>query len=74
MMWFTRSEFDREVCFHAVGGVRGSLEWEDFENVQLPIPHIDKPVQQHNSIQTISRVNRKYHGKNKGLVVDYVGI
>ena len=42
MMWFTRSEFDREACFHAVGGVRGSLEWEDFENLQLPIPHPDK--------------------------------
>lgn len=25
-------------------------------------------------IQTISRVNRKYAGKNKGLVVDYIGI
>jgi type I restriction enzyme S subunit len=25
MMWFTRSEFDREACFNAVGGVRGSL-------------------------------------------------
>lgn len=42
MMWFERSEFDREACFYAVGGVRGSLEWEDFENMQLPIPHIDK--------------------------------
>lgn len=42
MMWFTRSEFDREACFHAVGGVRGSLEWEDFENLQLPIPNPDK--------------------------------
>ena len=38
MMWFTRSEFDREACFHAVGGVRGSLEWEDFCDMQLPIP------------------------------------
>jgi type I restriction enzyme, S subunit len=36
MMWFTRSEFDREACFYAVGGVRGSLEWEDFENMKLP--------------------------------------
>ncbi len=26
MMWMTRSEFDREACFYAVGGVRGSLE------------------------------------------------
>lgn len=36
--------------------------------------YIDKPIQQHNLIQTISRVNRKYKGKNKGLVVDYIGI
>jgi type I restriction enzyme R subunit len=36
--------------------------------------YIDKPLQQHNLIQTISRVNRKYEGKNKGLVVDYIGI
>lgn len=36
--------------------------------------YIDKPVQQHNLIQTISRVNRKYGEKNKGLVVDYIGI
>lgn len=35
--------------------------------------YIDKPIRQHNLIQTISRVNRKYEGKNKGLVVDYIG-
>jgi type I restriction enzyme R subunit len=36
--------------------------------------YIDKPIQQHNLIQTISRVNRKFDGKNKGLVIDYIGI
>ncbi|HNC00008.1 MAG TPA: type I restriction endonuclease subunit R, partial [Leptospiraceae bacterium] len=36
--------------------------------------YIDKPIQQHNLIQTISRVNRRYAGKNKGLVIDYIGI
>lgn len=36
--------------------------------------YIDKPIKQHNLIQTISRVNRKFKGKNKGLVVDYIGI
>ncbi|MUH94996.1 HsdR family type I site-specific deoxyribonuclease [Aliivibrio fischeri] len=36
--------------------------------------YIDKPLQKHNLIQTISRVNRKYEGKEKGLVVDYIGI
>jgi len=36
--------------------------------------YIDKPIQRHNLIQTISRVNRKFEGKTKGLVVDYIGI
>lgn len=33
-----------------------------------------KPLQMHTLIQTISRVNRNYPGKDKGLVVDYLGI
>lgn len=36
--------------------------------------YIDKPIQKHSLIQTISRVNRKFEGKEKGLVVDYIGI
>ena len=36
--------------------------------------YIDKPIKQHNLIQTISRVNRKFEGKEKGLIVDYIGI
>ena len=36
--------------------------------------YIDKPIQRHNLIQTISRVNRKFEDKEKGLVVDYIGI
>ncbi|MEZ0186747.1 MAG: type I restriction endonuclease subunit R [Candidatus Reddybacter sp.] len=40
----------------------------------LDTMYIDKPVQEHNLIQTISRVNRKFSGKEKGLVVDYIGI
>ncbi len=36
--------------------------------------YIDKPIQRHSLIQTISRVNRKYAGKEKGLVIDYIGI
>lgn len=41
MMWFSRSEFDREASYYAVGGVRGSLTWEDFCNMRLPIPSIE---------------------------------
>jgi type I restriction enzyme R subunit len=40
----------------------------------LDTMYIDKPLQKHNLIQTISRVNRKFEGKQKGLVVDYIGI
>lgn len=36
--------------------------------------YIDKPIQQHSLIQTISRVNRRFENKEKGLVVDYIGI
>ncbi len=36
--------------------------------------YIDKPIQQHSLIQTISRVNRVYEGKEMGLVIDYIGI
>ena len=36
--------------------------------------YIDKPIQKHTLIQTISRVNRVYEGKDKGLIVDYIGI
>ncbi|HBH23214.1 MAG TPA: type I restriction endonuclease [Cytophagales bacterium] len=40
----------------------------------LDTMYIDKPIQRHNLIQTISRVNRTFEGKEKGLVVDYFGI
>lgn len=40
----------------------------------LDTMYIDKPIQEHTLIQTISRVNRVYPGKEKGLIVDYFGI
>ena len=45
-----------------------------FDVPSLDTIYIDKPIQQHSLIQTISRVNRKVEGKHKGLVVDYIGI
>ncbi|EEE9341268.1 DUF3387 domain-containing protein [Salmonella enterica subsp. enterica serovar Enteritidis] len=45
-----------------------------FDVPELDTIYIDKPLQKHNLIQTISRVNRKMEGKSKGLVVDYIGI
>jgi type I restriction enzyme R subunit len=40
----------------------------------LDTMYLDKPLQKHSLIQTISRVNRKFEDKQKGLVVDYFGI
>ncbi|HET8804080.1 MAG TPA: restriction endonuclease subunit S [Aequorivita sp.] len=55
MMWFTREEFDRQATFHAVGGVRGSLEWEDFLDFELPIPSIEKQREIVNEYNTVTR-------------------
>lgn len=45
-----------------------------FDVPELDTIYIDKPIQQHTLIQTISRVNRVCKGKDKGLIVDYIGI
>ena len=55
MMWFSRKEFDREASFYAVGGVRGSLTWEDFCNLRLPIPSIARQREIVEEYETLSR-------------------
>lgn len=45
-----------------------------FDIPSLAVMYIDKPLQKHTLVQTISRVNRVFEGKDKGLVVDYIGI
>lgn len=54
MMWFSRKEFDREASFYAVGGVRGSLTWEDFCNMQLPVPSIERQREIVSEYETLS--------------------
>lgn len=45
-----------------------------FDVPALDSIYIDKPIKRHNLIQTISRVNRRFESKQKGLVIDYIGI
>ena len=62
MMWFSRKEFDREASFYAVGGVRGSLTWEDFCDMTLPIPPIEqqqKIVAEYEAITHRIRLNEQ---------------
>ena len=66
MMWMTRSEFDRHACFLAVGGVRGSLEWEDFCEMELPVPSIEKQreiVREYNIIVNRIKLNEQLNQK-----------
>lgn len=45
-----------------------------FDVETLTYLYNDKPLQKHLLIQTISRVNRKYPGKEYGMIIDYIGI
>lgn len=38
---FSNPEFDREATFNAIGGVRGTLTWEDFCDISINIPPIE---------------------------------
>ena len=41
-MWFKRPEFDRECSFIAVGGVRGSMPWEEFARIKVLVPDMNE--------------------------------
>jgi type I restriction enzyme, R subunit len=45
-----------------------------FDVPSLHTMYIDKPMQGHNLMQAIARVNRVYKDKPGGLIVDYLGI
>ncbi len=45
-----------------------------FDAPSLHTLYIDKPMQGHNLMQAIARVNRVYKDKEGGLIVDYLGI
>ncbi len=52
-LWFKRNEFDREAAFIAVGGVRGSMPWEEFCRIRVFVPSLAqqfKAVYQYNVI------------------------
>lgn len=45
-----------------------------FDVPSLTYLYNDKPLKKHLLIQTISRVNRRYPGKDYGMIIDYIGI
>lgn len=72
-----RKEFDRQfknVKSNFKIAIVVDMWLTGFDVPALDTIYIDKPIQQHSLIQTISRINRVYEGKDKGLIVDYIGI
>lgn len=61
-MWFMRPEFDREASYIAVGGVRGSMPWEDFCDMKLPVPDIKE---QQKIVDTYKAITNRIQIKQK---------
>ena len=54
MMWFRRSEFDRNAWFHTDGDVRGGMNKDGLKDLLIPIPSIkdqQRIIDQYNAIQ-----------------------
>jgi len=54
-LWFNRSEFDRYTRFHSWGSVRETFDWNDFCDIQIPIP----PIEQQQKYVAIYRALKK---------------
>lgn len=61
-MYLMREEFDREAVFYAVGGVRGSLEWDDFMAMQMPIPDI---AEQRRIVADYQAIEKRIENNNR---------
>lgn len=74
-MWFMRTEFDREASYIAVGGVRGSMPWEDFCDMKLPVPDLkeqEKIVNTYNAITKRIQLKQKINENlEKTLCLNY---
>ena len=79
MLWFRRSEFDRECWFHTDGSVRGGITWEEILDMTIPVPSIDEQnqiVQQYNDINDRIRIKREVNdnleAQAQTLVAPYI--
>ena len=79
-MWFKRPEFDREAAFIAVGGVRGSMPWEEFAKMKLPVPPIEKQRKIVNAYKIVTdrialkqRINDNLANTEQAILVETIG-
>ena len=71
MTWFKESDFDRQAWFSTDNSIRGSISWDAFCELQLPVP---SP-----SIQAAICVNRIIENQKgileeKELLLGYIGV
>jgi len=62
MMWFSRSEFDRNAWFYTDTDVRGKLGWDSFCEMEFPIPSIEKQqemVKEYNVVKNRIALNEQ---------------
>lgn len=62
MMWFSRSEFDRNAWFYTDGDVRGGMDRDALFDMQIPVPAIEKQreiVAEYNTLQNRIETNKK---------------
>src|SRR5438552_17186871 len=77
-----RNKARRETLANRFRDVKDSLKlglvrdmWlTGFDAPSLHTMYIDKPMRGHGLMQAIARVNRVFHDKPGGLVVDYLGL
>ena len=62
MMWCRRPEFDRNAWFTTDNSVRGGFSWDDFCDMELPVPSIEKQreiVKEYNTIVNRIKLNEQ---------------
>lgn len=56
MLWFRRSEFDRECWFHTDGSVRGGITWEEILEMKVPVPTLEE---QNNIVKSYNDIEKR---------------
>ncbi|MDD2357241.1 MAG: restriction endonuclease subunit S [Thiovulaceae bacterium] len=71
MMWCRRSEFDRNAWFTTDSSVRGGFNWEDFCDLELPVPSIEKQnelIKEYHTITDRIKLNEQLNHKLEDAV------
>ena len=66
MIWCRRSEFDRNAWFTTDSSVRGGFNWEDFCDLELPVPSIEKQkeiIKEYHTITDRIKLNESLNQK-----------